>query len=603
MKRIFFAIFFTISITDIALAQQKIWDRDDEVREKYGSLHMSMLRMSNRDAPINGFQVSALNRDNSINSVFRGACNPLITVEVMASDARKLDLVRFLQTRSGNDLPIQDVLDIMEKTISDECDNQIEVIRFSFKIMHQTEDNYSYEGTMTKGNGWDIEDGRVETAFDDSHVFELAYRDMLSVAGMHYRGSCEQTPVLLLEPMFATNQERALAKPAKIHNWGSVAKEVSKLYSKECPKTKEIKYIINPLPKTHKCKIEGEDCFFVARKSDNWQVDSSQLALREFNSPISDFDDFVEVLAAGRFDIVKHYQNFFGFFVEASLGAYSDKCGFQIKDPVQRKIFTIEREYDADGFLIRETVDGPPRIIHVERKYVDTFDRYFNSWRGWAVGRMISSVLNSQHRETNPFLATSLAIGFFTDNINKIERTIQSNCRDDKILTAYENMYNYANQKPAITGKYTTDKKPPKRDKAIASSAPESEKMIQTRRKERITSQNLRAQAKEAKRMEEFKRRKAEGIAVHSGSKSKQQNAGQTKLLNQHQANQNKIKELGLEHQKQMQEALLKFRKDMQNAKTDEERRTIQQEFQKAQQQKTRELQETMMKMTTQLGN
>ncbi len=149
--------------------------------------------MSNRDAPINGFQVGAFNRDNSINSVFRGACSPLITVEVTASDARKLDLARFLQTHSGNDLPIQDVLEVMEKTVSSECDNQVEVIRFSFQIAHQTEDDYSYEGTMTKANGWGIEDGRVETAFDDSHIFQLAYRDMFSVAGMYYRGSCEKT--------------------------------------------------------------------------------------------------------------------------------------------------------------------------------------------------------------------------------------------------------------------------------------------------------------------------------------------------------------------------------------------------------------------------
>ena len=290
--------------------------------------------------------------------------------------------------------------------------------------------------------------------------------------------------------------------------------------------------------------------------------------------------------------------------MESSLGAYSDYCGSYIKSPVGRKVFTIERTYDEYGMLISESVDGPPRVIQIESQYADMFDRYFNSWKGWATMWLINSIAKSHHRETNPFLASSLAIGFFTNNINQLEGILKKKCTDDRILTAYKNMYNYAYQRPAISDKYSTLKEPPVKDKKNGTSAPEATKVIQAKRQERIEQQNQRANAEAQKRMEDFKARKAQGIAVHSGSKGRSVPANgsqdQAAQIQQYQENQKKLQELGLAHQKQMLAATEQFSQDMQNATTPEERRAIQQQYQKDQQQKTLELQEAIMKLKSQ---
>ncbi len=615
------ALIGIMSLQINANAQMKIWERDDEIIENYGQIQLRMTKMFNRDAEMNGFTAHTIHRQTSVSAIYRGACRKLINVETVASDTRKLDLSRFLQTRSGNDLPVSDVLEVLRNGILDQCDDEVEVIRFTFHPAHHTKEDYTYEGTMTKANGWRIQDGRVETDFDQYHTFELAYRDVFSVAGMRYRGGCDPEPVLLLEPQFANNQERALAKPVKMHSWGMVAADVSKMYLKECPATETIKFIINPLSQDYKCKTEGQDCFLITRKSDDWKVDASQMVLKEYNSPIADFGDFVEVLAAGRFDIVRHYKNFFGFFLESALGAYSDYCGGHIKDPVGRRIFTVERKFDDNGFLISETVDGEPREIRLERKYADTYDRYFGTWKPWATMRMISSTLKSHHRETNPFLATSLAIGFFTSNINQLQEILSGQCSDERITTAYENMYNFANNKPPITGKFTTDKEPPLPDPDNGSSATEAMKSILAKRQQRVDQQNQRAQAEAQKRMEDFKRRKAEGIRIHSGSKGRQTpavpsnfpnrnavnprapqnnhygNANQADMMRQHQENQQKIQALAMEYQKRMLESTQQFSQDMQNAQTPQERLAIQQRYQKEQQQRNLELQQKMMEL------
>ena len=299
MKKVILIAFIGLVYSTYALSAQKIWERTDEIREDHGPVHMHMTKMTNRDAPIGGFQASTFHRHNSVSTVFRGACNELITVEVVAGDTRKLDLTRFLETRSGQDLPIKEVLDVLQKAISQECDDQIEVIRFTFRPAHHTEEDYNYEGTMIKTKGWTIEDGRIATAFDHHHTFEIGFRDMFSVAGFRYRGGCQEHPVLMLEPQFANNQERALAKPVKFYSWGTAAKTAAQLYLRECPQTEEIKFIINPVPQEYQCKNEGEDCFLISRKKDEWKVDSSQFDLKVYNSPIANFEDMVEVLAAG----------------------------------------------------------------------------------------------------------------------------------------------------------------------------------------------------------------------------------------------------------------------------------------------------------------
>ena len=445
---------------------------------------------------------------------------------------------------------------------------------------------------------------------------------------MKFRGKCEDNPILMLEPQFANNQEQALAKPAKMHNWGAVARDVTKMYLNECPKTEEIKFIINPLPQEYKCKVEGEDCFMVTRKANEWEPDTSQFDYKDLIVPIADFGDIVEVLAAGKFEILEDYSSFFAFYFESFIGVYSDHCSAYIKDPVAKDIFTIERKFADDGSLISESVDGPPRRINIERKYVDSFDRIFNSWKMWAVGQLMNRMLTSHHRETNPMLSAQLSMGFMTGNYSQLEEIVQGNCTNERIQTAYENMYNYTNNKPAITGKFTTEKEKLVKDKPNGNSAPQATKIIDTKRQENINEQNERAQAEATKRMEDFKARKAKGIAVHSGSKARQQHVvpnayqkrkniydrgettpnvyqpqDQAERLKQHQANQKKVQDLGLAHQKQMQEATQKFAQDMQSATTTEERNRISQKYREEQQQKTLELQKTIMEMQKQHGN
>ena len=140
MKKILSILILSLMIANKAFAEPKIWETEDEVRKDYGPVHLYMHKQFNRNAEKGGFMAQTFNRDTSVSAVHRGPCNELVTIEVIASDTRKLDLSRFLETRSGNDLPIKEVLDVMQGTLSDQCDN-LQVIRFTFRPAHQTKED------------------------------------------------------------------------------------------------------------------------------------------------------------------------------------------------------------------------------------------------------------------------------------------------------------------------------------------------------------------------------------------------------------------------------------------------------------------------------
>ncbi len=499
----------------IAHSQPKVWELNETVRSQVGNVHLSMEKNFARDAPIGDFWANAVNQQTGINAIFRGVCAEVIEVNVTATDGRKVDLSNFLVSRSGSDLPIGDVMAVLQDALSGQCE-QLQVMRINFDVGFSRED-YSYQGTAVRSEGWRLQDGLVATEHDSEFVFEINQRDMFSVAGVYYKGGCEEKPRLLLEPRYANNTERTLAELPDMPAFHMTAQSAAVAYREQCPTTQQIEFALNPIPEDYVCAAEG-DCFLTARFDNDWVIDGSQFELKRYNNPIQDADDVVEVLAAGRFDILPNYDSYLRYYTEAWFGAYSDHCRAFIADPVLRQTQIVERKYDEHGSLIDEDF-GPVRDIWIERELASVFDQVFQSWKPWAVGRMIRQVAEGNQGGRDPFDTVSRSFGFFTGTITQVENTVRDHCDDPRILTARDNMVRYFRSEPAITGRYTTDKEPQNSFPASGPSAPVFTQAVQAaRRAEQAEVQAFRQQEQAAAHAERQARIQADIAARTPGN-------------------------------------------------------------------------------------
>ena len=448
-------------LTALPSLAQKVWESDQPLRSKVGRVHVHMEKNFARNADPGAFFVSARDNETSVSGIFRGVCAEVVAADIKLSDARKVDLAPFARSGRGEDLPIAPTVRAMRESLVQQCD-QLQVIRLTFDAINERNTDYSYAGTLMRSNGWRLRDGKIATDYDGAYVFSLNMRSPFSPAGIRYKGGCEQEPTLLLEPQYQNNTERALADPIPMNEFMFIAPRIATAYEAECPGVTQLRFALNPMPEEYLCKAEG-DCFLRVNATptaeDPWSISTEEFKVKKYYHPITDARDMFEVLAAGRFDILRDYDGFFGFYFENWFGAYSDMCKAHIRSPVGRKIQVVERTYD-NGVLVNEDF-GPERLIWIESAYADDYDRYFGSSKPWATMYVLGKVMKQQDTLRNSVNAVFSSFGFLTGNIDQLEGLTRNHCTDDRLLTAQDNMIRYARKQPAAdTQKYPTSKKP-----------------------------------------------------------------------------------------------------------------------------------------------
>ncbi|MCA9406220.1 MAG: hypothetical protein KC684_06780 [Candidatus Omnitrophica bacterium] len=425
-------------------AAKKIWNMETEVIKNYGDLQLRLQSAFDRREPTKFIAAVSSFSKRGFQAVFSDSCSEYIQVKIQAGDVRVLNLERFEKSRSGKDLPIKEMLEIIQKSVSEQCDGQPEVIRVEFSSIYDREQKYFYEGTMQKSKGWKLEDGIVKTKFDDKFVFDLTSRDLFSTLGVQYKGGCQDEPVLPLAPMYGNRQEAAFAKPPTMADYMIFAKGVAKGYLKHCPNTELINFSLAPIPAEFECLAE-EGCFVTASRENDWEPERSQFAIKaEEEDPVPDLAAMADRLANKDYEILHDYQNFFAFFYESFILIYSDHCRSHIKNPKGRRIFTIEQQVDGMGFRSNAKLVGEPHDVYIESAYEDAFDRYYGSWKVWGLNRYMSTVLKYQQQGRSPTFAVGMAMGFFTRNYNQLQDYVRGNCMDTNVQAAYHNMLEYA---------------------------------------------------------------------------------------------------------------------------------------------------------------
>jgi len=557
---------------------QKVWESDQSMERQVGRVHVHMSKNTERDAEPDAFSIITLDRQTSARGVFRGVCSPVVAVNIRLTDARKVDLSQFAASRNGTDLPIDETLSALRENLQEQC-NELQVIRLRFDAINKRKENYDYTGTLTKANGWRLQDGKVATDYDGAYVFSLHTRSPFSPAGIRFRGHCEKEPTLLLEPIYQNNTERADPKPISMVDFMFIAKSISVAYADECSGVTQIRYALNPMPDDYLCKTEG-DCFMEAVRQpddkDPWAISREQFKLKEYYHPVVDARDMFEVLAAGRFDILRDYEGFFRFYFENWFGAYSDNCKAQLSDPVGRKTQVVERTFD-NGVLVDEDF-GPERHIWIERAYAEDYDRYFGSSRSWATTYVLNKVMGQQQREARgPVDAVFGGFGFLTGTIDQLEALTEGNCTDDRLLTAQTNMVRYARkQPPANTDSYPTDKRPLVK---YANNGPSAPAFTRRWQEERRQSEQARRERNRVETSEDWLRRQAtiqREIQRRSGAEGPAA-AGEARVGNS--GTFRDRNELIQDQQARVAASMQGFQKRMTQATNPAERQAIQQEM------------------------
>lgn len=591
-----------LSIQLAAHAQPKVWEQHVRVSRQVGDVALSMNRGSSSTP--RDFYALAENKMSRIRAEFQGACSELVAVNVLTLDSPS-NLERFLAPQSGPDLPIHDVLQVMREALAEQCE-QLQVVRITFRPFLPMQGAISYEGTLTKTGGWRLQDGRINTSYDNAYVFEIRARDASSAVGLNFKGSCEKEPTLLL------GASPAGLKALSLEHYVDAVLAASPQYAKECPGVTRIRYAIDPMPGAVLCKKEG-DCFLEASFGKEWVVDASQFKVeeKENNRPIRNVKDMAEVLAAGRFDIVEDYRPFFSFFVMSYFIAYAEHCESHIREPVRRQIKFKKQNGDSIGELNREgdfiTID-----MKVEKEYANVFDAHFGPGSRWQIIRGFSIATDPRHA-SSPMDGASAAVGSMLADMEQMREAIKG-CTGDRVLTVQQNMVNFARSRPPVTGKYATEKKPkmkypPTGPSAPAFTAAYLEKRERARHEEKQDSNppsRLNA-TKDAASVPATPSQQDDSVPPASTSiGTVQPNAPAAASMpappgkdstNDAKDRAAAMQELRRAHAHESSEALKEFQAKMKSA-TPQERRTLQLEFRQRQQERQQELQRRMLELS-----
>lgn len=267
------------------LFPEKIRDSQGTLSRERDGFSVSLFKSTGPNAQPEDFRLVAgvNNRDGArTNFSFTGngytSCAEVMTIRASAF-SHLLDFDEYRKAHKGRDLPpeIIDGYYLMRDALIEQCPD-LKVLRVGFETMsgNAFERTLKYSGTMTADSGWDLLDGTVETEYDSTRKIQIKSRDVFSVAGIDYQGHCEESPVLPLKPVYYNNSERELAKPLTLTDYKFNAKAVAKLYQKECPRVRDIRFSTTPMPENYIC-VKNGSCYLTWSADKPEDIDSSRM--------------------------------------------------------------------------------------------------------------------------------------------------------------------------------------------------------------------------------------------------------------------------------------------------------------------------------------
>ncbi|WP_295643687.1 hypothetical protein [uncultured Methylibium sp.] len=380
---------------------------------------------------------------------FRGICAESMQVDIRFTDTPQNRLDAYASSRSGRDLPIAEPMAALRPVLERRCP-QLQVLRVTFESAI-TANKYGYEGAMQRAEGWVLRDGAVATAFDRGANVAIRITDLYSRVRLDHQGRCEDRPTLLIEPV---NLRVLDSDVSLITNYTALAETVAAQYAQQCRAVKQIRFALGRMPLDYRCRDAG-DCFLEAAPADGrWRVSMAQFAPREQRNPVATFEDMVEVLAAGRFDVLYRYDSFFSLFVASYFEAFSDECRAFIREPVGRAIrFTSVKR---DGTVDRSETDP----IVVERTQAWAYDRHYDGATAYMFNAITKMPRGGGSFEAGARAGANVVSSAFAHRAS-MNGILRGQCASERIDVMRQNMLARAASQPAaVTGRFTTAKQP-----------------------------------------------------------------------------------------------------------------------------------------------
>ena len=437
------------------LFREKIWNSQQPMTQNKDDFVVSLFNNTSPKATPGEFRlvVDSKRRNGPRTHVgFTGngyaSCAALMTIKASAF-SHLLDFDEFRKTHKSRDLPpeIIDGCYLMRDVLIGQCPD-LKALRLSFETMSglPSERALKYTGTMAASSGWDIMDGTVTTAYDATREIQIKMRDPYNAAGIDYKGTCATSPVLPLKPIYYNKADQALTKPLTLGDYTSRAKAVVKLYQKECPAVKEIRFSLDPMPQSYLC-VEAAPCYLTWSVDKPEEIDSSQLKLKPM---LNDYNDVILAFARGDKKLLDEYKEFVRLFHNDWIEVYSEKCRGHIKDPVKFTVKTIETRYNQEGFEESSRQVGATQEIYVASDYAQRFERFYGLNQTWGTLLLMNRIVNTGSGKATP-KAVTRSVSYFIQIRGQIEAFMSDRCTSREVQTIYENLDRYYANQPLKT--------------------------------------------------------------------------------------------------------------------------------------------------------
>lgn len=315
--------------------------------------------------------------------------------------------------------------------------------------------------------------------------FEIKHTYIYGGLKIHHLGSCEKNPSLLIE-----KTESGSIVTSSLSQLQDYSAMVVSLYARKCPDVDIVRVAFTPMPEIVQCK-EGSECFFefnwkkimsdphnkeylkmsaqsawgngdnaIRMHVPDFKLDSpsaanasSQFAFRVINPGIKNANDMTEVLAAGRFDLIRgnedeNYSGLYAYYFSNFFLYYSRHCSKYIKNPKKMVRRFDTYEYNDFEKRIVEIKDENPIEFVIESDIADAYDKIYPRGMAWLAGNILSIAPNG---------GVDASFNLIANTDVQVERFVSGGCTEDKLLTVYNNMLALTLGKKAIKNKYSTD--------------------------------------------------------------------------------------------------------------------------------------------------
>lgn len=433
----------------------KSWNSQETLSKQRDGFSIALFKSTGPKAQPEDFRLVAdlNNRDGARTHLsFTGngytSCAEVMSIKASAF-SHLLDFDEFRKTLKGHDLPpeIIDGYYLIRDVLVGQCPD-LKVLRVSFETMsgNSFELKLKYSGTMTADSGWDLLDGTVETAYDSTRKIQIKTRDVFSVAGIDYQGYCETAPLLPLKPVYYNKSESALAKSLTLTDYKFNAKTVAKLYQKECPKVKDIRFSTTPMPENYICMKNGP-CYLTWSADKPDDIDSSQMELKPM---LRNYNDVIKAFATADKKILDEYKAFVRLFHNDWMEVYSEECRSHIIDPKGFSVQSFEVRYNPDGFVESAEKVGVTQEIYVAEKYANRFELFYELNKTWGTALLLNHMTDSGTVAASPRMVKR-AISHFINNRNQLTEFMEGSCMSAEVQTIYEDLGRYYTGKPLKT--------------------------------------------------------------------------------------------------------------------------------------------------------